>query len=240
MYLRSFTAALVSTLVFSTSAAAFTPDRAYFFQQCDSIPGFSQRSGSTTVTVGPSVRLRGSARETINSFFDEWEAIDGQDQRHLAFIIATTYRETMGRMQSIREAPQCGEDEACRERTIGRSYAQPHENGQRYYGRGFVQLTGHRNYQRATATFGVDFVNNPDLALDPIHARQILFRGMSEGWFSAESDGTRRTLAFYFNDEREDWLNARKIVNPGSRRREVTAALGQHFNSCLRPLASAP
>lgn len=238
MFLRSIVTLLTSTIAFAGAAEAFTPDRAYFFQQCDAIPGFSQRVGSSTVTEGPAIRLRASARETINSFFDEWESIDGQDQRHLAFIIATTYRETMGRMQSIREAPQCGEDEACRDRAIDRAYARPNENGQRYYGRGFVQLTGHSNYQRATRTFGVDFVSNPDLALDPIHARQILFRGMIEGWFSSEPDGTRRTLSFYFNDEREDWLNARKIVNPGSSRREVTAALAQHFNSCLRQAPS--
>ncbi|KAI9351407.1 lysozyme-like domain-containing protein [Obelidium mucronatum] len=34
---------------------------------------------------------------------------------------------------------------------------------QRYYGRGYIQLTGFDNYQNAANAIGVDIVNNPDL-----------------------------------------------------------------------------
>ncbi|KAI9330844.1 hypothetical protein BDR26DRAFT_870997 [Obelidium mucronatum] len=37
---------------------------------------------------------------------------------------------------------------------------------QRYYGRGFIQLTGLENYQNAGNAIGVDIVNNPDLVAE--------------------------------------------------------------------------
>lgn len=38
------------------------------------------------------------------------------------------------------------------------------EDGARYYGRGYVQLTGRSNYQKVGDAIGVDLVNNPELA----------------------------------------------------------------------------
>jgi predicted chitinase len=46
-------------------------------------------------------------------------------------------------------------------------------DGERYYGRGFIQLTGRYNYTRAGRVLGIDLVNNPDLASDPKIAAQI-------------------------------------------------------------------
>lgn len=45
---------------------------------------------------------------------------------------------------------------------------------QRYFGRGFVQLTGKNNYAKYGKDLGIDLVNNPDLALDPAAAARIL------------------------------------------------------------------
>jgi hypothetical protein len=39
------------------------------------------------------------------------------------------------------------------------------------------------------------------------NATNIMFLGMTEGWF------TTRKLSLYFNETKEDWLNARRIIN---------------------------
>jgi predicted chitinase len=46
-------------------------------------------------------------------------------------------------------------------------------DGERYYGRGFIQLTGRYNYDRAGKALGLDLVNDPDLAADPKIAAKI-------------------------------------------------------------------
>lgn len=48
-------------------------------------------------------------------------------------------------------------------------------DGWKYRGRGFIQLTGKENYQKASEFFNIDFVNNPD------KAKEIPFQ--IGGWF---------------------------------------------------------
>ncbi|MEU6559821.1 glycoside hydrolase family 19 protein [Nocardia nova] len=43
-------------------------------------------------------------------------------------------------------------------------------DGQKYKGRGGLQLTGRNNYERASQALGVDFVNHPELVADPQYA----------------------------------------------------------------------
>ena len=46
-------------------------------------------------------------------------------------------------------------------------------DGERYYGRGFIQITGRDNYRRAGAALGIPLEQNPDLAADPKVAARI-------------------------------------------------------------------
>lgn len=46
-------------------------------------------------------------------------------------------------------------------------------DGERYHGRGFIQLTGRDNYRMASKALGIDLLNNPDLAKDPATAAKI-------------------------------------------------------------------
>jgi hypothetical protein len=119
------------------------------------------------------------------------------DERWLAYMLATTFHETATRMWPIQEY---GDD----------SYLQ----GKPYYpyvGRGFVQLTWEENYRYASTALALtderDMVEHPEMARDSLIATRVLFRGMAEGWF------TQRKLGDYFNDETDDPLNARQIIN---------------------------
>jgi putative chitinase len=80
-----------------------------------------------------------------------------------------------------------------------------------YVGRGYVQLTWEENYRNAGISLGLiddrDLVAHPAVALDSLIAARVMFRGMAEGWF------TGKKLGQYFNDEDDDPVNARRIIN---------------------------
>ena len=46
-------------------------------------------------------------------------------------------------------------------------------DGELFHGRGYIQLTGRYNYDKAGKALGLDLVNNPDLAAEPKHAARI-------------------------------------------------------------------
>lgn len=143
----------------------------------------------------------------------------------LAYILATVALETAYTMQPIEEYG----------RGRGRKYGQKDPlTGQTYYGRGYVQLTWKYNYEKARDKLGVDFVNNPNLVMEPRYAAEILFTGMAEGWF------TGKFLDSYIDDidesDAEDWEEyrlARYIVN-GKDKRELIADMAIQFEKALR------
>lgn len=76
-------------------------------------------------------------------------------------------------------------------------------DGAKYCGRGYIQITGHNNYQHYGSLVGLDLLTNPDLALDPKVAAQI--------------------LALYFKNRgcaiaanAKNWSKVRKLVNGGT------------------------
>ncbi|HEY4807638.1 MAG TPA: glycoside hydrolase family 19 protein [Roseiarcus sp.] len=162
--------------------------------------------------------LRQSQVDGINAILDGWEAkYAADDDRWLAYALATTYHETDQHMQPIEEYGK----------GRGMPYGKPDPTtGQVYYGRGFVQLTWERNYKTMTDLLGVDFVNHPDLALELDNATNIMFIGMIKGLFTGKS------LGDYFNQTTEDWVNARKIIN-GLDKAQAIAMYGHNFYAAL-------
>ena len=153
------------------------------------------------------------------------------DLRWLAYMLATTFHETARTMQPIREYGKASYFTRYDGRKdLGNTVA---GDGARFKGRGFVQLTGRRNYAFASKKIGVDLVANPDLALQPNHAAAIMFDGMIEGWF------TGKKLSDYFHATRTDWRGARRIIN-GTDRAALIAGYAESFFQALRDATVAP
>lgn len=80
-------------------------------------------------------------------------------------------------------------------------------DGKRFMGRGYVQITGRRNYTDWSKRTGLALTTQPDLAEQPAVAVRILVEGMRLGTF------TGKALAHFINDSACDFVGARRIVN---------------------------
>lgn len=147
----------------------------------------------------------------LNAILTEWEAkFSRNDDRFLAYMLATVHHETDKQMQPIEEYGKGRGKDYGRKLKMGRgpgrrvAYSTPN---QLYYGRGYVQLTWYENYEKAAKELKVDCLQHPELTLDLSIATQIMFAGMTKGWF------TGKKLSDYFNKTKADWVNARRIIN---------------------------
>ncbi len=100
-------------------------------------------------------------------------------------------------------------------------------DGMRFKGRGYVQITGRRNYTDWSRRLGVDLVNNPELAEQPDIAAQILVGGMRQGTF------TGRRLDRYINGNRMDFDGARRTIG-GGRGAERVSEVARRLLAAMR------
>jgi hypothetical protein len=142
------------------------------------------------------------------------------DVRWLAYMLATVFHETGYQMWPNTEQ---GSD----------SYLQ----GKDYYpyiGRGYVHLTWEENYRDASTALALvgdrDLVVHPELALDSLIATRIMFRGMAEGWF------TGAKLGQFFNDEDDNPIDARTIINGHDKDAEIAAYHDQFLTALQESL----
>jgi len=98
-------------------------------------------------------------------------------------------------------------------------------DGYRYRGRGYCQITGRNNYRK----FGIE--DNPEMALDPQTAFNILERGMREGTF------TGKKIIDYINTSGADYKNARRVINGQDRAAEI-AGYARNIEHFLREAIS--
>jgi putative chitinase len=140
----------------------------------------------------------------LNAILDFAEQ-SGTDDRHLAYILATTFHETAQTMKPIAEYGK----------GKGKPYGVPDPTtGQTYYGRGYVQLTWKDNYKKQDDKLRLNgqLVQKPDLAMDPDVALQVLFGGMYDGDFTGVGL-TKYITCTDPSSDTTDFYNARKIVN---------------------------
>jgi putative chitinase len=189
-------------------------------------------------------RLSTNQVNGMSAILDAWET-KPFDARWLAYMLATTYHETDNTMCAISEnlsysparllatfpkyftAAQAAAYARQPQRIANRAYANRMGNGSeasgdgwRYRGRGLVQITGRDNY----AKYGI--ADNPDDALDPVKAVEILFDGMTNGRF------TGKKLADFFSAAVSDWTGARKIIN-GTDRAVDIAGYAKKFAAAI-------
>lgn len=146
------------------------------------------------------------------------------DWRKISYILATAYHETARTFEAIEEFGKGkGKPYGQKIKQNKRKYTTPDKL---YFGRGLVQLTWYENYDRFGKFLGIDLLNNPELCLNLDVSVKILVEGMERGMFTGVG------LSRYFNDQRCDYVNARKIVN-GLDRAELIASYAEKFLFCL-------
>lgn len=180
-------------------------------------------------------RLTDGQVKGMKLLFEQWRfyGLFGLAPReYLAYSLASEFRETGGRMQPVREAFATSDAGAIKALDkayaagklgqVGEPYWRKDKDGKSWYGRGRIQITHKRNYEKLGERLGVDLVGNPDLALDPVISARITIIGMLEGLF------TGKKLSDYFNGNKSDPVGARRIVN-GTDKAKLIAGYYQNF-----------
>ena len=163
------------------------------------------------------------------------KACEGLPISWTAYALATAYHETASTMQPIKEyggptyLTRMYDVSGARPQlaiTNGNTCA---GDGVKYCGRGYVQLTWKNNYAKAGKVCGVDLVADPDRAMEPLHAAQIMRSGMEKGWFTGKgfADYLPRAAAVL-----KQFTDARRIIN-GSDRAAQIADHAMKFQSAL-------
>ncbi len=180
----------------------------------------------------------------LDQIIRAWNDAPGPlDNRWLAYALATVYHETARTMQPIREkggdpyffrmydkdSPDAG-----RRKVAARLGNVKAGDGVLFHGRGYVQITGRRNYALFERLLKVNLTSDAaaaDRMLDPKYAAAVMVQGMSQGLF------TGKALPDYFTKLKSDWINARRIIN-GTDRADDIADYAQKFHAALLESAS--
>nr|WP_260393699.1 hypothetical protein [Ornithobacterium rhinotracheale] len=87
-------------------------------------------------------------------------------------------------------------------------------DGGKYYGRGYMQLTGRVSYERISEWSGIDFVSNPDALINYKYLMAKYTVHLAMGWIKVRHLGiTGFILPKYVNDKKTDYYNARSAIN---------------------------
>lgn len=184
-------------------------------------------------------RLSQGQIDGMNALFRCWAShkIAGADNnRLLAYVLASVFHETGGRMLPVRETLASTDagaiaalEKAWKAGKLGQvktPYWRKDKDGKSWFGRGDIQLTHKRNYEKLGKRISVDLVGNPALALDVDISAEIAIVGMLEGLF------TERKLTEFFNLKKDDPIGARAVVN-GTDKAKLIAGYYKSFLDAL-------
>ncbi len=145
---------------------------------------------------------------------------------HRAYVLATAWHETARTMQPIHER---GSKDYFKKydgrKDLGNTIP---GDGYKFRGRGYVQITGRRNYVKASQECGVDMVAAPDLAIAPEHAKKTIVAGMRDGWFTGKKMSDYQTFKAM-----------RRVVN-GTDKDDLIAGYAETFLEALKAAKEAP
>lgn len=154
----------------------------------------------------------------INAILDECEKQGVTDLKHIAYIFATAYHEgfdyngkATGKIQRLVPIIEGG----------GLSYLMSKKYWP-YYGRGYVQLTWLRNYEKYAKLLKLPLVENPDLILNVSASAFIIVHGMRTGAY------TGKKLSDY-----KTFVPMRAIVNG----KDKASLIASHANAFLTALS---
>jgi putative chitinase len=138
-----------------------------------------------------------------------------------AYGLATAWHETAKTMRPVREAYWLSEE-----------WRKTHLRYFPWYGRGFVQLTWQKNYERADEELGLGrkLIADADVAMQPDIAARIMVHGMEGGWFSGKRLSDYLPLAGKAGFDA--YTAARHIINGTDKAAEI-AKLAQQFEGAL-------
>ncbi len=177
-------------------------------------------------------RLTQAQVDGINALMTAINAARVTDARWVAYMLATAFHETAQTMKPIKEHGGQAYFKRLYDITGERpALAKANGNlypgdGAKFCGRGYVQLTWRANYERMGKIIGTDLVADPDKAMRPDIAADVMIIGMKQGWF------TGRHLSEFFNERQTDWVGARRIIN-GTDRAELIAGYAKAFLAAL-------
>lgn len=155
-------------------------------------------------------RLNNSQKRGIDNKLTAFDIYDIVDVRWQAYMLATCYHETARAMQPIEEIGKgAGRPYGKKIKHNRTVYVHPDKL---YFGRGDVQLTWYDNYERMGKLLNLPLLKYPELALEPDISARIMTEGMTKG-ISNRGDFTGVSLEEYFNNHKEDPINARRIIN---------------------------
>ena len=175
-----------------------------------------------TAKVPPSLHTR--ARLNIPLILRECVANGVVDRGQIAYVLATAEHESLlGELMLELANGFDYEPVSALADALGNT---KRGDGPHYKGRGFVQITGRKNYANWSDKLSIKLVEHPEKAMLPEVAVKILVLGMKEGSFTGFRLGQ-----FIAGDTRK-FVAARQIVN-GTNRDEHIAEIAEFYFQAL-------
>lgn len=197
----------------------------FLFVDQNFLKGYEKRFGILTPKLAKALIQALGFIESDTRF-----SVNPTDRYKIAYVLATFKWETAHTFEPIDEygGNTYFEKRYGYKTKVGKRLGNINEGeGAKFHGRGYVQLTGRANYQKASQAFDVDLITNPDLAKQPQLAYNIAIEGMIKGAFTG-----KKLSQFFKPNQAPDYDRARSIIN-GQDQHQKIADIARRFDELL-------